>query len=87
MESQTGFTRRPSGSRHRRQQPGPVTVIAIGREGWAVADRRVDVPLPTLVEDAAEQLRALVRSEHGWQPRIVVLTADGQDISTEFRVD
>lgn len=64
-----------------------VTIRAIGPEGWPVAERPVDDPGAITVESVAEALRAGVRNDTGWTPRIVVLAPDGRDITSAYRVD
>jgi hypothetical protein len=68
-----------------RPKRGPIPsrwmVQAIGPDGWVVAERSVDRPNRMLLEDVAEQLRALVRSETGWTPRLRVLDSGGHDVS------
>jgi L,D-peptidoglycan transpeptidase YkuD (ErfK/YbiS/YcfS/YnhG family) len=70
-----------------RQQTGTVTVLAIGRQGWAVAERRVDGGTPLVVEAVAEQLRGQVRADTGWMPAIIVLDACGDEVTARFRVE
>ncbi len=69
------------------QQTGTVTVLAIGRKGWAVAERRVDGGTPMVVEAVAEQLRGQVRADTGWMPAIIVLDASGDEVTARFRVE
>jgi hypothetical protein len=64
-----------------------VTIQAIGPQGWPVAERVVDYVTEITVEDAAEQLRAAVRSDYGWQATIVVRDARGRDITRRYRVN
>jgi hypothetical protein len=40
-----------------------------------------------LVEDAAEQLRAAVRSESGWTPPIVVSDMRGREVTFRYNVN
>jgi hypothetical protein len=62
----------------------PVTVLAVGREGWVVAERRLDHGLAGLVEDAADALRSVVRNDTGWEARILVIDAEGRDVTARF---
>ena len=64
-----------------------VEVLAIGRQGWAVAERRIEHATPLVVEAIAEQMRGTVRADSGWMPTIVVLDAAGDDVTARYRVD
>jgi len=64
-----------------------VTVQAIGPQGWAVAERIIDSSAPLVVEQAAEALRATVRSDSGGLPRLVVLDEYGRDVTAAYRVN
>lgn len=66
---------------------GPATIRAIGPDGWVVAERTVDRATAMVVEDAAEQLRATVRGDTGWTPRIVVLDRRGRDVTARYDVN
>ena len=68
-------------------QSRPVTVQAIGPQGWAVAERMVDHSTPLVVEQAADELRATVRSDSGWLPRLVVLDEQGRDVTAAYDVN
>ena len=63
---------------------GPVIVQAVGRDGWVVAERRLDHGLSILIEDAADALRSAVRLETGWEPRIVVQDEEGHDLTARY---
>jgi hypothetical protein len=63
------------------------TVQALGHDGWVVAERSVDHPSSPILEDVAEQLRALVRGETGWTPTVPALDPQGRDVSASFRLD
>jgi len=65
----------------------PATIQAIGAEGWAVAERMVDARSPLVVEEAADELRAAVRSDRGWIPRLVVFDDQGLDVTANFDVN
>ncbi len=73
--------------RSRRHVPGTVTLLAVGPQGWAVAERRIDHPTPMIVAEVADQLRAAVRSDTGWLPTILVLDETGADVSRRYPVD
>jgi len=75
--------RRRTGS----EQTATVAVLAIGRQGWAVAERRIEHATPLVVEAVAEQLRGMVRADSGWMPTIVVLDATGDDVTARYRVE
>jgi hypothetical protein len=75
--------RRSNGS----EQTATVAVLAIGRQGWAVAERRIEHATPLVVEAIAEQLRGMVRADSGWMPTIVVLDVTGDDVSARYRVE
>ncbi len=64
-----------------------VTLLAIGPQGWAVAERRIDHPTPLIVADVADQLRAAVRSDTGWTPTVLVLDRSGDDVSSRYPVE
>lgn len=66
---------------------GSATIQAIGPDGWAVTERVVDHAVGLVVEEVAAELRAAVRRDTGWQPRIVVLDDRGRDISTHYDVN
>jgi hypothetical protein len=63
------------------------TMQALGPDGWAVAERFVDHPSPMILEDVAEQLRALVRVETGWTPTVRLLDPRGRDVSARYELD
>ncbi len=65
----------------------PLTVFAIGRDGWAVAERPVDFVNEMVVESVADELRAAVRNDTGWTPAIVVVDSYGCDVTHRFKVD
>jgi len=65
----------------------PLTVFAIGRDGWAVAERPIDFVSAIVVESVADELRAAVRSDTGWTPTIVVVDRYGRDVTPDFKVD
>ncbi len=62
-------------------------VRAIGPEGWALAERPVDLPTTLVVERVADELRATMRHEIGWTPTIVVLDNDGRDVTAAYEVN
>ncbi len=70
---------------HRRA--APLTVFAIGRDGWPVAERPVDFVDAIIVESVADELRAAVRNDTEWTPTIVVVDKDGRDVTLDFKVD
>ncbi len=78
--------RRPS-SRRRSPAQGPITILAIGKQGWAVAERQVERPTALIIGAIAEQLRGIVRADTGWMPSIVVLDGAGADVTDEYPVD
>jgi hypothetical protein len=69
-------------------RPSPnLRILAIGPNGWAVAERIVEHPIPMLVEQAAEELRWAIRSETGRTPLIMVLDDRGRDLTRSFDVN
>jgi hypothetical protein len=70
-----------------RSAPRAAVVRAIGRDGWAVAERPVDYPTPLVVERVADELRAAVRSDTGWTPAIRVLDELGRDVTSRYAVE
>jgi hypothetical protein len=69
------------------QRAARLTVFAIGHDGWPVAERPLDFVDPMIVESAAEELRAAVRNDTGWAPRIVIVDWHGHDVTSRFRVE
>ena len=67
--------------------PASAVVRAIGRDGWAIAERPVDYPTRLVVERVTNELRAMVRSDTGWTPTIVVLDEAGRDVTPRFEVN
>lgn len=55
--------------------------------GWVVAERTIDHPTVQLVEDAVAALRASVRAESGWSPRIAVVDGQGRDVTRRCGID
>lgn len=68
-------------------QGHPATVQAIGPDGWAIAERSVDSATPMTVKQTADELRATVRSDSGWLPRIVVLDEQDRDVTDTYNVN
>jgi hypothetical protein len=66
--------------------PQPVTIYAIGPDGWVIVERRVDFATRIVVEDAVDAVRAAVRAETGWDPRVEVRNDRGRDMSRRFGI-
>lgn len=77
--------KRRTDTTHRRRPP--LTVFAIGRDGWAVAEQPIDFVSAIVVESVADELRAAVLSDTGWTPTIVVVDRYGRDVTPDFKVD
>lgn len=63
-----------------------VRIVAIGREGWPLAERLLETATRIVIEDTADQVRGLVRADTGWTPTIRVLDEDGNDLSSLYNV-
>ena len=71
----------------RRRRAPLRTVCVIGPDGWMVAERPVDFAAAMVVESVADELRALVRSDSGWTPTIVMLDQRGRDVTQHYSVN
>lgn len=65
----------------------PVTIYAIGPDGWPIVERRVDFATRLVVEDTVDAVRAAARAETGWDPTIVIRDDRGQNVGRRFGID